>query len=657
LRRAISNRAQLLVLDSLEVAIDPEARSSITDAIAALCAEAPDLRVLATSLVPLDLPGEHQYTLQPLAWVALDEFVPMEDLTTYPALQLLVDRVRDVRPDYRIGPDDVEPLCMIARELGGYPLSLEITGHSVAMVGAAIVARDLVESRSTAERAQGPERHRSEAAAAEYSLSFLNPEERQILILISALSALGPTSWSLLRGVGAVLGIDVATLNASVHSLELRRLATRRDHSVEVHHAIIQRQLRTTSAARHELVEAQRSAIIVMAGWYQQDAPATHPCPCGNCAILDDAIAGRYVTNPESLIVPAPIELLSLGLNWTRSKVATGDLEASSRDEETDGANVLFELVRATGATVERVALDTRLQAVTWWMDDPAREDGWLACALGVADDLHRVGDNARALRLLERCVAGAYNSFGASAEVDDNDVFERGRDVFIRQMRWSEGVDNSSARLRACLRYLRWYLDCGEMEPGDWQQHLRKARTVARRTEIWAERVDDPAGKAEAIVSAVIIDYHLGPGFEQTVPAVNRLRWADSLRQNDPGAWQWLSDVLGMFLQRCIGHLETGLIAHWGNCVEKAEQCLGQEQWTRAAEWLAYAERCGFPESERAEYETSVARIRTGIETHLGRGATTVAISQAGTASPDTILRHLGYWLPGDIGYADLAR
>ena len=654
LRHALSSRTKLLVLDSLEVAIDSEAGPSITDAIAAFCAENLDLRVLATSLIPLNVPGEQQYPLQPLESVPLDDIVPMEDLTTYPAVQLLVDRVRDVLPDYRIGPDDVEPLCMIARELGGHSLALELTGPPVAWRGAKAVARDLAADRFPVERDQGPERHRSVAAAIDYSLAALSPKDRQILTVICALA---PASWSLLQGVASDLGIDIATLEASLHSLELRRLASRMHHLVPSPHSLIQRQFRATPAALHELVEAQRSAIIVMAGWYQQEAPTAHLCPCAVCALLDEAIAERYVTSPESLIVPVPIELLRLGLNWTRGKVATGDLEASSSDEETDGANVLFGLLHATGATVEAVALDVRLQAVTWWLDDPFREDGWLARAIEVADDLHTVGDDAQALELLERCVVGAYNCFGSSAEVDNNDLFERGRDVFVRQMRWSDGECDRGARSRAWLRCLRWYLDCGETEPADRQQHLRKARAVARRAEIWAERVDDPAGRAEAIISRVIIDYHLRPGFEHIVPAVTQLRWVDSLRRNDPASWQWLSDVLTLLLQRCLGHLETGLTGHWANCVEAAEQCLGQEHWTGAAEWIGYAGRCGFLESEKAEYETRVARIRTEIETHLGRGATTVAISQAGTASPDTILRDLGYWLPGDVGYADLAR
>lgn len=675
LRRAFSNRAKLLVLDSLEVAIDSEAKSSITDAIAALCGETPELRVLATSLIPLNVPGEQQYPLQPLASVPVDEIVPMEDLTTYPAVQLLVDRVRDVRPDYRIGPDDDEPICTIARALGGHPLALELVGQPVAWRGAAVVAQDLAANRSPAERDQGPERHRSLATIVAYSLATLNPTDRQILILICAL---GPASWSLLQGVAADLGIDLATLDASFHTLELRRLASRMDHLVMGPHAIIRRQLRINDAQSHEFAGAERSAIIVMSGWYQQEAPAPHLCTCTVCAELDDMIAERYVTVPESLIGPAPIELLHLGLNWTRTQVAAEALVASSawENDQPDGVSLLDGVLAATAASDSEEAIPLQFQIANWLIEDRDHEKGWLRRVLELADHLHVTGHDDLAVEVLENCAEGSYDAFGAHAWDGDEDIFQEGRGVLVRLMRCAKEPAHASERSRACLQYLRWLLDFGEVGEAEWRKGLRKARTVSRRARVWAESVGDESGKFEAILSERIISYHLDPRSEvaniQTIleesvvgDEVNQrppmgpagqgeIERLNQLVADDPKRWEWFRAASERLFRRALRHMDHALVDFWSDCVESAEESVGRELWTSAAEWAGYAERCGCEDSETVDFEARVSVVRKEIEAHLGRGATTVAISEARAASPDVILRRLGYWLPGDPGYAE---
>jgi predicted ATPase len=92
-------------------------------ALATLRRMVPDLRVLATSRHPLDLPDEYAWPVPPL-----DVPPPTatgEEVFSYPATALFLDRLRRVR-DRPVEPAEAETLGALVRRLGGVPLALEL---------------------------------------------------------------------------------------------------------------------------------------------------------------------------------------------------------------------------------------------------------------------------------------------------------------------------------------------------------------------------------------------------------------------------------------------------------------------------------------------------------------------------------------------------
>jgi predicted ATPase/DNA-binding CsgD family transcriptional regulator len=116
----------LIVLDNCEHLID--ACAALVDGLLAAC---PTLRVLATSREPLQIAGERQYRVTPLA---LPESAPrpgVDALTHSPAVQLFVDRAQAVAPAFRITPENASLVAAICTRLDGIPLALELAAARV----------------------------------------------------------------------------------------------------------------------------------------------------------------------------------------------------------------------------------------------------------------------------------------------------------------------------------------------------------------------------------------------------------------------------------------------------------------------------------------------------------------------------------------------
>jgi predicted ATPase len=103
----------LIVLDNVEqvVAAAPD--------LADLLAEAPDVELLVTSRLVLNLRGERLYEVEPLS-------VPAGEEETTAAVELFLDRATAARPDFRPTGDDLAAIAELTRELDGLPLAIEL---------------------------------------------------------------------------------------------------------------------------------------------------------------------------------------------------------------------------------------------------------------------------------------------------------------------------------------------------------------------------------------------------------------------------------------------------------------------------------------------------------------------------------------------------
>ncbi|HEX6547333.1 MAG TPA: LuxR C-terminal-related transcriptional regulator [Candidatus Dormibacteraeota bacterium] len=158
----------LLLLDNCEHLV--EACSSLAFEMLVATAQ---LRILATSREPLQVPGEVRWRMEPM--------VEAE------AVQLFLERARLSRPDPELmheGDPVVEEVC---RRLDRLPLAIELAAARTAQIPVTELRRQVVDRlESLAGAGPGvPERHRTMRAAIEWSYVLLDVDDRHLLARLS----------------------------------------------------------------------------------------------------------------------------------------------------------------------------------------------------------------------------------------------------------------------------------------------------------------------------------------------------------------------------------------------------------------------------------------------------------------------------------------
>ncbi|MEE6257507.1 AfsR/SARP family transcriptional regulator [Plantactinospora sonchi] len=175
LAAAIGTRRMLLMLDNCEHLVDAAAR--LADRLLAAC---PRLRVLATSREPLGITGE---TLCPVDSLPLPPPDADPDTAlTYPAVRLLADRARAVRPDFTVNTGNVGPVVQICRSLDGMPLAIELAAARLrSMTPTQVAARldDRFRLLTGGSRTALP-RHQTLRAIFDWSWDLLDDAERAL---------------------------------------------------------------------------------------------------------------------------------------------------------------------------------------------------------------------------------------------------------------------------------------------------------------------------------------------------------------------------------------------------------------------------------------------------------------------------------------------
>src|SRR5262249_37347106 len=94
------------------------------EAVGALLAGAPRVRVLATSRAALQLYGEHEYPVPPLDLPAAD--ASFEALAANDAVRLFAARARAAGPSFALADRTIGTAASVCRRLDGLPLAIEL---------------------------------------------------------------------------------------------------------------------------------------------------------------------------------------------------------------------------------------------------------------------------------------------------------------------------------------------------------------------------------------------------------------------------------------------------------------------------------------------------------------------------------------------------
>ena len=176
LRAHIDGSELLLVLDNCEHVLT--ACSELAQALLGGC---PNLRLLATSRMPLGTVGELEYRVDPLPIPG--EAASVEEIEHAPSVQLFIDRGRAVRRDLVAAGHGLGTVARICRELDGLPLAIELAAARARALSLPEIAERLHDRFRflRAWRRIADPRHQTLQATMDWSYELLSDDERELL--------------------------------------------------------------------------------------------------------------------------------------------------------------------------------------------------------------------------------------------------------------------------------------------------------------------------------------------------------------------------------------------------------------------------------------------------------------------------------------------
>ena len=171
-------RRALLILDSCEHLIEQAAQ--VADRILHC---APGVCLLASSREALQTAGEHVFRLEPLECPPERPGQTVDELLSYPAARLLMERVSARGVDLALGADDVPFMARICRSLDGIPLAIELAARAAAVFGVRDLAAGIASRLDWLKlgRRTADPRHQTLRATLDWSHDVLSAIERAVL--------------------------------------------------------------------------------------------------------------------------------------------------------------------------------------------------------------------------------------------------------------------------------------------------------------------------------------------------------------------------------------------------------------------------------------------------------------------------------------------
>ena len=169
----LASRQALVILDNCEHVL-----GAACELVAALVVRCPGVGVLTTSRVPLALPSEELWRIEPLAIV--------ED-----AVRLFVDRARARVPSLTLSDGDEAIVAELCRHLDGMPLGIELAAARLSVLSPAEILQGL-QRRFRLLRTSDPTaapRQRSMQALLDWGQALLTPAEQVVFSRLSVFRA------------------------------------------------------------------------------------------------------------------------------------------------------------------------------------------------------------------------------------------------------------------------------------------------------------------------------------------------------------------------------------------------------------------------------------------------------------------------------------
>jgi len=128
LRLALNDKQQLLVLDNFERLVQAAPQ------IANLLARCPQLKLLVTSRAVLQVQGEYEFQVPPLALPNREQMLACETLAEYAAVALFLQRAWAINPDFQLTDTNAAAIASICLRLDGLPLAIELAAARIKLL-------------------------------------------------------------------------------------------------------------------------------------------------------------------------------------------------------------------------------------------------------------------------------------------------------------------------------------------------------------------------------------------------------------------------------------------------------------------------------------------------------------------------------------------
>jgi predicted ATPase len=176
---ALRHRRTLLVLDNFEQVL------GAAPLVVALLGSAPQLKVLITSRALLRVTGEQSFEVGPLG---LPTGRRTRQLSA--AVALFVERARAVKPDFELGPDNLDAVERVCIVLEGVPLALELAAARIRMMSPASLLQRLDRQLTLLVGGQRdlPPRLQALRSTIEWSTQLLDEDAKTLLLRLGIFS-------------------------------------------------------------------------------------------------------------------------------------------------------------------------------------------------------------------------------------------------------------------------------------------------------------------------------------------------------------------------------------------------------------------------------------------------------------------------------------
>lgn len=171
----------LLLLDNFEHVLP--AAASVAERLIAC----PALKVLATSRAALRIDGEQEVPLAPMN-TPEQPWPDLEELMRYEAVQLFIERARQVAPDFRVTPEICACVAEICARVDGLPLAIELAAARVKLLPPQALLSRLVQRLSllVGGARDRPPRQQTLRATIDWSYHLLNAEQQAVFRKLGA---------------------------------------------------------------------------------------------------------------------------------------------------------------------------------------------------------------------------------------------------------------------------------------------------------------------------------------------------------------------------------------------------------------------------------------------------------------------------------------